>query len=149
MNNTGTAGKRIRRMILHCEICRQQLGQFDTATVSKPLTAEMFTSLDPERYLPPPFIERSTWRDFLCPWCGSHPFLQHSDYWEEPNRLYLGNYDYWTIPIPYEIRFRKFDMYEQEPKKIRKLKRKGKSPAWFRGYRVREKKALLLKRFDG
>lgn len=74
-----------------CEVCREELGYFDTETLGRPMASYMFTSLDPARAFPLPFnrVPKDTLWEFLrCPYCNIRPFLcrdkvmTHDGYYE-------------------------------------------------------------------
>jgi hypothetical protein len=51
---------------LICEICREQIGRFNTNKVSTPLTGAMFEPLDDIHGYPHPFPLEATWEHFQC-----------------------------------------------------------------------------------
>lgn len=61
-----------------CDICGTPLGYVDLKEVKEPMTAEMFSSLMPERGAPPPFQPGQTWEMLYCRQC-KHRAFHHRD----------------------------------------------------------------------
>lgn len=67
-------------MILHCMICSvggthisedSAIATIDRAKLKLPLTPEMFTSINPERHIPLPWLPGVDWQTMKCP-RGNH-----------------------------------------------------------------------------
>ena len=67
-------------MILHCQICSlngthinedSAIATIDRSKLKLPLTPEMFTSVNPERHIPPPWLPGVDWQTMICP-RGNH-----------------------------------------------------------------------------
>lgn len=67
-------------MIVHCMICSvngehvsadSAIATIDTDKLALPLQPEMFTSVNPEREIPPPWTHGVDWRTMRCP-RGNH-----------------------------------------------------------------------------
>jgi hypothetical protein len=57
-----------------CDICGNPLGYIDTTKIQEPMTAEMFTSLMPERGVPAPFQNGCKWEQLFCRICKHRAF---------------------------------------------------------------------------
>ena len=61
--------------ILICEICLQEIAQFDPEYVALPLRGEMFGPLPHLAEMGAPFFSFSDYLDFQCPYCRKVPFI--------------------------------------------------------------------------
>lgn len=68
-------------MILHCQICSIQgthisedsaIATIDEKKLKLPLTPEMFTSINPEREIPAPWMPGTDWQNMQCPKGRAH-----------------------------------------------------------------------------
>lgn len=67
-------------MILHCMVCSvggthtstdSAIATIDRSKLKLPLTPEMFTSVNPERHIPSPWLPGVDWQTMICP-RGNH-----------------------------------------------------------------------------
>jgi len=63
------------KVVISCDICKQNIATAKLLDLKIPLTGAMFESVDEKHGFPRPFNVVATWVDLRCPVCFNRPFI--------------------------------------------------------------------------